>query len=1153
MNNITKKIVAIATILTMMAGPALGATVAELQAQIDALLAQLASLQSELTELQGETPTVSGCTISSFDRNLKEGMSGDDVNCLQIVLNSSSDTQLADSGVGSSGNETSYFGPLTKAAVIKFQEKYADDVLASWGLTSGTGFVGSTTRAKLDSLLTAPAEEEEEEAEVPAEGLSVVLAADTPAAATVPGNGTVPFLKVLLTASDDGDATVTGMNLRRVGLGSNNDFAKVWVVADGSRRGSMRAMTSSDTVALVFTGNHAVTVPAGTTKAVTVYANVGSITYAGHNSGLELTSVNSDAASVTGLPVTGNLMTIATTAAVSTTVSKLSVGTTRDIGDTDVEVARVKVLNTNAGEDVTVNSITLKSIAPSSGTKVDTDDVVDFELYVDDALVAGPVQTNSQGYVVFDLDDPQLIEKGGTKYEVFVVKADIASGPGRKLTLDIVEITSGKNIDVEAYSVLTGFRTYNTDTFTTTEITISATDLAVSTDVTNNPKSRTVLDNLTVTLLKGYLNASKGPVTVTNVRIVLTGSDMDFGTTDEFESLRFYLDDVLISEATGSEISTSDDETSINVDLTDEFGVSGKLPFEVTINAKVVDALDTLKATVAGSAMTATRDVDSASVSPTGTATGNTVTFGAGALTIARSATPVSVTRVAGSTDVDFLGFTLFASTADDITVTKLVFELDSDGTEVAGDVDTVRIYASDGTTLIAGPKNLDSSKQAVFSGLDLDIPKGDTIKYILTSNINPTINDSAITELNFEMPAGGGVTAEESDGDELAAGAMTGETDMNNTGTTKITIEDRGTLDVYLSTSTPSTHQVMANDTGDITTIIKFDAAYEDVNIKKLVFTTVAGAGSDDEVKKLTLECDQGFTTVSSEAIATGIITFNLPETNYVVVPAGDTTTCTLKTDYNSTLDSVADSGAIVQWELKELSTDVEAEGAVKDIYAAVYEYNGTGVTLGTPADNSDLTADASATATTLTVASTTNYVAGDICFIEDNGTSGTFNVGTDEYALILSVDSATQLTVRRGVAGTTAIPIVAADADSVWHVDQLLYLYVGSHLIDTDATDITASGTDITFDAISGSVYSILGTATEFTVKVQVAEVGTGFVTGSSMKLSLDAFGSADAAGTITAGDMDWEDGVNSGTQIEWIDTDLTSVTGNTFQLIL
>jgi len=108
----------------------------------------------------GQQPVVKGVSNISiknggnwvFDHDLKLGQTSVSVKNLQIFLNQFPDTRLADSGPGSPGNETNFFGSLTKSAVIRFQEKYAKEILSPWGLTYGTGYVGKTTLKKLNEM-----------------------------------------------------------------------------------------------------------------------------------------------------------------------------------------------------------------------------------------------------------------------------------------------------------------------------------------------------------------------------------------------------------------------------------------------------------------------------------------------------------------------------------------------------------------------------------------------------------------------------------------------------------------------------------------------------------------------------------------------------------------------------------------------------------------------------------------------------------------------------------------------------------------------------------------------------------------------------------------------------------------------------------------
>ncbi len=81
-----------------------------------------------------------------FTHDMYPGMHHPDAKELQIFLNSHGFT-VAESGPGSTGHETEYMGKATAAALRKFQEAHAADILLPNGFSHGTGILGPSTRA----------------------------------------------------------------------------------------------------------------------------------------------------------------------------------------------------------------------------------------------------------------------------------------------------------------------------------------------------------------------------------------------------------------------------------------------------------------------------------------------------------------------------------------------------------------------------------------------------------------------------------------------------------------------------------------------------------------------------------------------------------------------------------------------------------------------------------------------------------------------------------------------------------------------------------------------------------------------------------------------------------------------------------------------
>ena len=117
----------------------------ELQKQIDALKAEIARVSAILAARISSAPKFS-CAAIGVD--LYPGASNRaQIVCLQEFLKSQG--SLIYPGGILSGN----FDAATRAATIRFQEKYAAEILAPLGLKSGTGYVGAATRAKINQLM----------------------------------------------------------------------------------------------------------------------------------------------------------------------------------------------------------------------------------------------------------------------------------------------------------------------------------------------------------------------------------------------------------------------------------------------------------------------------------------------------------------------------------------------------------------------------------------------------------------------------------------------------------------------------------------------------------------------------------------------------------------------------------------------------------------------------------------------------------------------------------------------------------------------------------------------------------------------------------------------------------------------------------------
>lgn len=853
------------------------------QTQIQAIISLLqsfgadpATIANVQASLNGQATTGTGSVNSSacpytWATNLTVGSTGADVLALQKFLNADSATQVSAIGAGSPGMETSFFGPATKAAVIKFQNKYASEILVPVGLTAGTGFFGSSSRAKANELCSAGSTGGGTTGggtTTTGTGLTV-SAGVQPANSLAPqGASRVPFTRFTLTAGNDGDVTVNSVTVQRTGLGADAAFAGVVLIDEstGIQLGTAKTFNSNHQTNV----GAVMTVPRGTSKSFLIAGNMASSlsAYTGQAPSIAVVAINTSANVTGSLPITGASQTLNSTLSVGTLTLNTSnayatnSNSSQSVGTTGFRFTGFRV-TAGSAEDVRLRSVTWNQTGSVSST--DLANVV--------TVVNGtsyPTMVSADGkYYYTNLGSGVVITKGNSA-DIYA-QGDIvgSNSSGRTAIFDV-----DKNTDIFATGETYGY--------------------GISPALGANPPSGTRL-NLEVTNGTPYIYAAQISVTGASVTTISKANEVPsqniainvanqplggFATDIRGEGLS--VQTMVFNVAT-----TSGARALTNVTLVDENGSVVAGPVDsvyVSSSASTVTFTDTvtiptgrhvytLRGKVAsdssnnGTYVLSTTPSswgnvkgetsgNSVSLSGMGAFAMNTMTVQAGTVAVGVATSPASQTQVPGGSGVLIANFQFDASqSGEDVRFasipTTLTFSPTAGTPSSKTDLSSCQFY-NGSMPLNSGSNVLQpSNATATTSPYSVTVPLDNSVTVakgtVLTVGLRCNISGSAINTATYKF-------APQAAANFSFSGATSGTTIVGTDASSPsivVTI-GAGSATVSGDSSAPSYVIAAAGSTGVVANAIKFHATNEDIILQKLglTLTNTASSSSSDLVK---------------------------------------------------------------------------------------------------------------------------------------------------------------------------------------------------------------------------------------------------------------------------------------------------------------
>lgn len=357
----------------------------------------------------------------TWSRSLKLGSRGADVKDLQVFLNMCADTKVSNSGAGSPGMETTYFGPATKAAVIKWQ--------AARGVYPNSGLFGPLSRAKAADLQMS--------SNVCGGGVVVnppvnqtgpvmaSLSATTPAAGYIVNNqASAGLLDVTFT----GSGIVNSVTLKRSGISDQNTLTNVYLYDGNSRLTDGYSFNSTGEIMM----NNLNLMVSGS-KTISVKADASATANNSSTIAVALTSFSAGA-TVNTVNIQGNTMNLAAGGSLAT----VSLTSTNTVASATVNAGTSAYTFWSAPLQVNTRTLYLKSAAFRMIGSAPSDALSNIKLFVDGvdtgklAMVSSIQGTN---YAIFDFgSSPMALTTGG---HTVAVRADIVKGSSRTVSFSL--------------------------------------------------------------------------------------------------------------------------------------------------------------------------------------------------------------------------------------------------------------------------------------------------------------------------------------------------------------------------------------------------------------------------------------------------------------------------------------------------------------------------------------------------------------------------------------------------------------------------------------------------------------------------------------------------------------------------------------------